>query len=104
MSGEAMDFPQSWRDFVEQYSFKDSKEEYTNGSMLISTYRVEQMVEHYFTATCFNDSLKRSSGVFVCSKCEVYLDVDDMSWDGEDDSGGFYEPRFCPSCGAKAVS
>ena len=55
------------------------------------------------SGTCENDSIKRDCGVFVCSECGVYLDIADMSWDGEDDSGGFYEPRFCPECGCKVV-
>ena len=48
--------------------------------------------------TCRNDSLKQGVG----SECGVYLDMADMSWDGQDGSGGFYEPRWCPNCG-KAV-
>ena len=53
--------------------------------------------------TCKNDSLKRNAGVFVCSECGVYLDIADMNWDGEDDSGGFYDPNYCPKCGAKVI-
>ena len=51
--------------------------------------------------TCRNDSLKRGKGVFTCSECGVYLDIADMDWDGEDDGGGFYEPSYCPNCGAR---
>lgn len=54
--------------------------------------------------TCRNDSLKRDAGVFACSECGVYLDIADMNWDGEDDSGGFYEPNYCPNCGAKVIA
>jgi hypothetical protein len=43
-----MDFPAKWEDFLRDYEFKDSKEVYTNGAMLISSFRVEQMIEHYF--------------------------------------------------------
>jgi hypothetical protein len=43
-----MMFPQNWEKFVEDYSFVDSEEFYTNGSTLIPTFRVEQMIEHYF--------------------------------------------------------
>ena len=53
--------------------------------------------------TCRNDSIKRDCGVFICSECGVYLDIADMSWDGEDDSGGFYEPDYCPNCGAQVM-
>jgi hypothetical protein len=45
---ECMMFPNSWGEFLDDYSFKDKEEVYTNGSMLIPTFRVEQMVEHYF--------------------------------------------------------
>ena len=50
--GEMMNFPETPEEFVKQYSFRDKKEEYTNGSELISVFssvfRVEQMIEHYF--------------------------------------------------------
>lgn len=50
--------------------------------------------------TCHNDSLKCGEGVFLCSECGVYLDIADMN---EEDMDVFYEPRFCPNCGAKVV-
>ena len=46
--GDMMSFPDTWEEFVNDYAFKDDKEWYTNGSMLIPVFRVEQMVEHYF--------------------------------------------------------
>ncbi len=46
--GEMMNFPETPEEFVKQYSFRDKKEEYTNGSELIPVFRVEQMIEHYF--------------------------------------------------------
>lgn len=46
--GECMIFPENWEDFLEDYCFEDRKEIYTNGSQLISVFRVVQMVEHYF--------------------------------------------------------
>lgn len=45
--GETMNFPENPLDFIKQYSFKDKEEVYTNGSELISVFRVEQMIEHY---------------------------------------------------------
>jgi hypothetical protein len=42
-----MPIPDNWKDFVKEYSFKDIREVYTNGSRLIPTFRVEQMMEHY---------------------------------------------------------
>ena len=40
-------FPDNPFDYLKKYSFKDEKEVYTNGSMLIPTYRVETMIAHY---------------------------------------------------------
>ena len=48
MSGDVMSFPSNWWTFVQQYQFADKDEIYTNGSMLIPSFRVRQMVEHYF--------------------------------------------------------
>jgi len=48
MSGDVMSFPNNWWTFVQQYQFADKDEVYTNGSMLIPSFRVRQMVEHYF--------------------------------------------------------
>lgn len=45
---EHMTFPKTAYDFIKQYSFKDEKQEYTNGAELISVFRVKQMMEHYF--------------------------------------------------------
>ena len=44
---ECMMFPNDWAKFLEDYSFRDDKEVYTNGSRLIPTFRVEQMMQHY---------------------------------------------------------
>ena len=46
---ECMMFPKNWEKFVENYSFKDKEEVYTNGTVLVPVFRVEQMVEHYFS-------------------------------------------------------
>lgn len=45
---ECMTFPKTVDEFIEQCSFKDDKQEYTNGSELIAVFRVKQMMEHYF--------------------------------------------------------
>lgn len=44
---DSMDFPNAWRKFLQEYSFKDKEQIYTNGSELIPVFRVEQMVEQY---------------------------------------------------------
>lgn len=45
---DAMQFPESWKQFLHDYEFRDSSMEHTNGSMLVPFFRVEQMIEHYF--------------------------------------------------------
>ena len=92
-----MEFPATPAEFIEDYAFRDKEEVYTNGSLLIPVFRVEQMVEHYFSKhTCRMTYDEEWSGdeyypteVYRCSEC-----------------GGITEtgcPNFCPSCGAKAV-
>lgn len=44
---ECMDFPNTFKEFIDEYSFKDRKEIYTNGSELIQTFRVMQGYEHF---------------------------------------------------------
>lgn len=43
-----MEFPETIEEFIEQYSFKDEKQIYTNGSVLLPVFRVKQMIDHYF--------------------------------------------------------
>ena len=43
---EKMTFPNSFDEYAEKYGFKDSQEVYTNGSVLISVFRVKQWLEH----------------------------------------------------------
>ena len=44
---DKMEFPKTMRKFIDNYSFKDSEEVYTNGAELVSVFRVEQALEHY---------------------------------------------------------
>ena len=46
--GEIMSFPDTIQEFLDEYQFQDKEQVYTNGSMLIPRFRVEQMLEHYF--------------------------------------------------------
>lgn len=43
----AMDFLNTFEEFLSHYSFKDREEVYTNGSELIQTFRVMQGYEHF---------------------------------------------------------
>ena len=47
MSGEMMQFPNNMKQFLDEYSFLDRERIYTNGSLLIPTFRAEQALEHY---------------------------------------------------------
>ncbi len=42
-----MHFQNTFEEFVNDYSFKDKEEVYTNGSELIQTFRVIQGYEHF---------------------------------------------------------
>lgn len=42
-----MNFPKRWEDFLHDYEFEDARRIYTNGSRLIPSFRVKQMMEHY---------------------------------------------------------
>ena len=44
---ECMEFPKSILDFLDEYTFEDRDEVYTNGSELIQKFRVIQALEHY---------------------------------------------------------
>ena len=67
---DAMQFPESWKQFLHDYEFRDSSMEYTNGSMLIPSFRVEQMIEHYF---------RDAEPVVRCGEC--------IHWDPENYGG-----------------
>lgn len=41
MSGEHMQFPPTWENFIDLYGFIDRENIYTNGSELIQTFRVK---------------------------------------------------------------
>lgn len=44
---DCMAFPKTAEEFIEQYKFTDTKQEYTNGAELMPVFRVKQMLEHY---------------------------------------------------------
>lgn len=51
--GDSMAFPETIEEFLENYSFIDKKEYYTNGTKLIPVFRVEQALEHYYKELFF---------------------------------------------------
>ena len=46
MIATAMEFPETFDEFVDSYGFIDTEEVYTNGSQLIPVFRVKQWLEH----------------------------------------------------------
>lgn len=44
---DRMEFPKTMKEFIDNFSFKDTEEVYTNGAELIPVFRVEQALEHY---------------------------------------------------------
>lgn len=101
MSGDAMSFPGDWRTFVQQYQFADKEEVYTNGSMLIPTFRVRQMVEHYFGGgECeleIKDNMNETEGTgavwWECSSCHWQIEFFHTKW--------LKNAKFCPQCGTR---
>ena len=47
---DIMNFPKTAEEFIAAYEFKDKEQIYTNGSMLIPSFRVKQLIEHYYSA------------------------------------------------------
>lgn len=62
---DCMDFPNDWAKFLEDYSFRDHKEVYTNGARLIPTFRVEQMMHHYL-----RKAAEATEKVVRCKDCK----------------------------------
>lgn len=77
-----MDFPNNWHAFLDDYSFKDSQEIYTNGSNLISTFRVEQLIEHYFLNSCAEcqEAYKKVNNFSSEEKSDIKPDDNIGSW------------------------
>lgn len=51
-----IDFPESIWEFILDNSFRDRLSVYSNGALLIPTYRVKQAIEHYYEAIEGSDS------------------------------------------------
>lgn len=82
---ETMIFPEKWEPFIDNYAFKDSEKVYTNGTVLVPSFRVEQMVEHYF-ATDNNDGHKpmtngdRIRGMTDEELCDLLWEAHNGTW------------------------
>ena len=88
---EMMNFPKRWEDFLHDYEFEDARRIYTNGSRLIPSFRVKQMMEHYAPVRHgrWIEQEKYTFGVlYDCSICGNRILDNGHSW------------NYCPNCGA----
>ena len=86
--GDIMTFPKRWEDFLHDYEFEDARRIYTNGSRLIPSFRVKQMMEHYAPVVhgrWLYHTLIDGHIHAECSECHKIRIID----------------NFCPNCGAK---
>ena len=89
---DMMNFPERWEDFLHDYEFEDARRIYTNGSRLIPSFRVKQMMEHYAPVRHgrWIEQEEYTFGVFYdCSICDCRILDNGHSW------------NYCPNCGAK---
>ena len=88
---DMMNFPKRWEDFLHDYEFEDARRIYTNGSRLIPSFRVKQMMEHYAPVRygrwdkVYKSKVTVSDG-YVSSCCDMWNER---------------RTRYCPNCGAK---
>lgn len=95
---DCMNFPKDWAKFLEDYSFRDHKEIYTNGARLIPTFRVEQMMHHYLRKSA-EDAVEVVHGRWK----KTYTCHGEQLWGYECNQCKADNPRasyFCPTCGA----
>lgn len=87
---DMMNFPKRWEDFLHDYEFEDARRIYTNGSRLIPSFRVKQMMEHY--APVVHGRWKCNKPCPVCGR-DRFEGLDADIW-------ADWEPPYCPNCGA----
>lgn len=66
---DSMEFPKTIEEFLDDYSFKDKEEVYTNGSVLIPLFRVKQGLEHYMQE--LNTTINRQKAEIIRLKGSV---------------------------------
>ena len=52
---DMMIFPETIDEFIDDYSFFDKEQIYTNGGRLIPVFRIYQALEHYFPTEILNN-------------------------------------------------
>lgn len=84
--GDIMTFPKRWEDFLHDYEFEDARRIYTNGSRLIPSFRVKQMMEHY--APVVHGRWERTAdGAALCTACKRKMNPSQYGY------------AFCSLCG-----
>ena len=90
---DMMNFPKRWEDFLHDYEFEDARRIYTNGSRLIPSFRVKQMMEHY--APVRHGRWIDKGEYAVCTECGGRSGT---QYDGVESIP--LMTQFCPNCGA----
>lgn len=104
---EAMSFPETWEEFEKMYGFTDDKQEYTNGSRLIQSFRVEQWLEHIRPIEDCKEPERKKGKWIQCDRVGYHQFHPDYS--------SFYSvfrctsclkendrtEKYCPNCGAE---
>lgn len=94
---DCMNFPDNIMDFIDDYSFEDSDQVYTNGSKLIQSFRVKQAIEHYFREQEPVEPVL-DIDTWKCRNCGHDLEHQEMLGDNV----LFHEQyNYCPNCGKK---
>lgn len=92
---DMMNFPERWEDFLHDYEFEDARRIYTNGSRLIPSFRVKQMMEHYAPVRhgrWIKENSRKKSYLWICSNCRKIA-----YFCGRDGKCAY---QYCPNCGA----
>lgn len=107
---DMMNFPKRWEDFLHDYEFEDARRIYTNGSRLIPSFRVKQMMEHYATVRHGRwEKNVRGDYSIVCSECGYGFPTDGYAWlecnRRSDEREHCFQitdvKNYCPNCGAR---
>ena len=107
---DMMNFPKRWEDFLHDYEFEDSRRVYTNGSRLIPSFRVEQMMEHYALRPVSRGQVKKVwRGEWRDLHGDKLVGIDDVGQDvyrhyhysvcKKCGKGIAAKSNFCPYCG-----
>ena len=99
---DAMMFPETIEEFIDQYKFIDTDQIYTNGSELIQVFRVMQWVEHERALDA--EPIRHGHWVGIDDEpCESY-ECDKCGYITEEigcNNGIPNNFNYCPNCGAK---